>query len=679
MTGQRALLSGAIGRMAVGLVTVAAVVLLAPVAAATPESDADGAITQAWDASGGLTGPLGAKEGGVYPVGEGFGQNFAGGKVFFTPATGAHVMHGVILEKYESLGGPADSDLGWPTIDEGPGLIGPDSRNSTFSAGDEPVIFWTPATGARVVRGAINAAWDKLGGSAGPLGVPVEDEAYRSEVVTQKFTGGELSWNPQTKAFTTVPPELAGQLAGLEVPDDPTSAINAARRAAGGPMGPLGDKKGEQYDLGPDGVGQDFAGGKIFYSPSTGAHVVTGQVLAKYESVGGPLGDLGFPTSSEADGGLEPASRTSTFAAADRPVIFWTPDHGAVIVRGAMNAAWAKLGGATGELGAPEADQTENGDVITQRFTGGEVSWDSSTKAFSTDPPNLASSLTGLEVPEVEPPQTPDTPSASDTGDGNWLSRWWWLLVVVPVLLALGSWMALRDRGRRDEAQNEQTDEAQFVTPDDAELGVDPLSAYAPAAAGPRPASGQDYDLSARATGWGFGTETLDTNGEDREDEVDETPLADDEDVLELQEDPDAVDTAPTRIESDESEPIESDEAVRVSSRTSRNRSSRTRRLRVSSRTRRVGEPIESDEEAPGSRHEAVVLDEPASDRMSIHLPLEDPYEVPEGYPIKADTKLGLYWAPDSAFYESARAEIWFASEEFALTNGFLQAGQPRS
>ena len=664
MTGQRTLLSRAIGRMTVGLVTAAAVVLLAPVAAATPESDADGAITQAWDASGGPTGPLGAKEGGVYPVGEGFGQNFAGGKVFFTPATGAHVMHGVILEKYESLGGPADSDLGWPTIDEGPGRIGPDSRNSTFSAGDKPVIFWTPATGARVVRGAINAAWDKLGGSAGPLGVPVEDEAYRGEVVTQKFTGGELSWNPQTKAFTTVPPELAGQLAGLEVPDDPTSAINAARRAAGGPMGPLGAKKGEQYDLGPDGIGQDFAGGKIFYSPSTGAHVVTGQVLAKYESVGGPLGDLGFPTSSEADGGLEPASRMSTFAAADRPVIFWTPDHGAVIVRGAMNAAWAKLGGATGELGAPEADQTENGDVITQRFTGGEVSWDSSTKAFSTDPPNLASSLAGLEVPEVEPPQTPDTPSASDTGDGNWLSRWWWLLVVVPVLLALlalGSWMALRDRGRRDEAQDEQPDEAQFVTPDearfgtpdDAELGVDPLSAYAPAAAGLRPASGQDYDLSARASGWGFGTETLDTKGEDREDEVDETPLADDEDVLELQEDPDAVDTAPTRIESDEEATgIESDEEA----------------------TR-----IESDEEAPRGRHKAVVLDEPASDRMSIHLPLEDPYEVPEGYPIKADTKLGLYWAPDSAFYESARAEIWFASEEFALTNGFLRADQPRS
>ena len=184
------------------------------------------------------------------------------------------------------------------------------------------MIFWTPTTGARIVRGPINAAWDKLGGSAGPLGVPVEDEACRGEVVTQKFTGGELSWNRQTKTFTTVPPELAGQLTGLEVPDNPTSAINAARRAAGGELGPLGAEKGPPYEIGSDGLGQDFADGKIFYSPSTGAHVVTGQVLAKYESAGGPEGDLGFPTSSETDGGLKPASRMSTFAAEDRPVIF---------------------------------------------------------------------------------------------------------------------------------------------------------------------------------------------------------------------------------------------------------------------------------------------------------------------------------------------------------------------
>jgi uncharacterized protein with LGFP repeats len=132
-----------------------------------------------------------------------------------------------------------------------------------------------------------------------------------------------------------------------------------------------------------------------------------------------------------------------------------------------------------------------------------------------------------------------------------------------------------------------------------------------------------------------LGTETLDTKGEDREDQADETPADDGEDVFELEDDPDAVDTAPTRIESEA-------------------------------------------EETPSGRHEVVVVDEPVSARMSIHLPLDDPDEVPEGYQIKADTKLGLYWAPDSALYESARAELWLASEEFARTNGFERADEPR-
>src|SRR4051794_38427999 len=120
MTGLRTRLRTAAGRAGVGLVSlVAAALLVAPAAWATPDGDADAAITAAWDAGGGPTGPLGDKDGGVYPVGQGFGQNFAGGVVFFTPDTGAHAMAGSILDKYQSLGGPADGDLGFPTIDEG--------------------------------------------------------------------------------------------------------------------------------------------------------------------------------------------------------------------------------------------------------------------------------------------------------------------------------------------------------------------------------------------------------------------------------------------------------------------------------------------------------------------------------------------------------------------------------
>jgi uncharacterized protein with LGFP repeats len=73
-------------------------------------------------------------------------------------------------------------------------------------------------------------------------------------------------------------------------------------------------------------------------------------------------------------------------------------------------------------------------------------------------------------------------------------------------------------------------------------------------------------------------------------------------------------------------------------------------------------------------RHARIEIDEPAPNGTALHLPLDDPNEAPDGYPIKADTKSGLYWAPGSTLYDEARAEIWFASEELARTNGFVRA-----
>ena len=695
MTRQRSRLSRIAGRLAVGLVSAGlfASVLMAPPAVATPESDADAAITAAWETGGGETGPLGPKDGGVYPAGDGFGQNFASGKIFFTPDTGAHIVSGAILEKYESLGGPADSDLGFPTIDEGPGRAA-NSRNSTFSAPDKPVIFWTPDTGARVVRGAINQAWDALGGSAGALGVPSEDETTNGDVVTQKFTGGEISWNRKTKAFTTVPPELAGQLGAIEVPSDATSAIAAARRAAGGALGPLGAEEGAQYAIGADGVGQNYAGGKIFYSPDTGANVVTGQVLAKYESVGGPTGDLGFPTTSEADGGLTPQSRVVEFAAEDQPVIFWTPDFGAVIVRGAMNAAWQKLGGATGELGAPKADQTENGDIVSQQFNGGSISWDRAAKKFSTEPAGLQSQLAGLEVPGADAPQAPaDGPQADgDSGKGaSWFS-WWWLLGLIPLIgvLALIGVAVLRNRRPRDgdHFDGDHFDDGHHDGEDSYERGYSggygdryesgypsrpepaPYTPQSPWASAPptEPGTedGDDYsgddhsgdDYSGDDYADEYDSDEYDSDGYDADDhdgepaaerDVDADDLeeldAEQDAVLSFDDDPDAVDTAPTRIESPTA-------------------------VIAPAPPQTAYEP-----DFPSGRHAAIQDDEPEdAGWTSMRLATGDRYRAPEGYPIKADTKTGLYWAPGSPGYRDTEAEIWFASEEFARTNGFVRA-----
>jgi uncharacterized protein with LGFP repeats len=644
-------------------VTAAAAVLVAPLALATPESDAADAISAAWGAAGGSDSVMGSQDGEVYQVGDGYGQKFTGGKIFFTPDTGAHLIYGAILDKYESLGGPGDSDLGFPTIDEVAGLFGPDSRVSTFNASDKPAIFWTSDTGAFAVRGAINAAWDALGGSAGTLGVPIEDERYDGDAVSQKFTGGELTWNLATETFTSTPAELADNLTGLEVPTDPTTLINLAWRTTGGLGGPLGARQGPQSTIGDNGAAQGYAGGKIFYSPETGAHAVTGAILSKYESLGGASGDLGYPVGTESDGGV-PNSRISSFSAPDAPVIFWTPDTGAIVVRGAISAAWDELGGATGTLGAPTGEQSVSGDTVTQTFSGGEISWNQATKEFSTTPADLASSLSGLELPDA----VAQTPATSASGDSAEKSGWrsWWLLLI-PVVLLLGSlavW-ALRKSGSADA----DSDDHWPGSPVD---------------------SGRDGGYSWSSSGAGEAS-TFDS-------------------------DEDAIDTAPTRIpteaelaEFEQSEAFDGDAQAwedDVAADSGRHAGfggaeagvwkldldetgwPRHRRAAPEPQTEGAFGGLDEQSWTGYAFDDEVVVDveseiievEPVQEsadepwRPAIHLPLSDPYQAPEGYWIKGNTHSGLYYTPDSELYDNTLPEVWFASEDMAQANGFVKA-----
>jgi uncharacterized protein with LGFP repeats len=682
MAGQQGRSGAVVRRAVLGLVALATALgvctaLLAPVAAASPLGEADDAMTAAWKDAGGDNSDLGAKQGEAYAAGAGFAQDFVHGKMFFTPATGPRSMMGAILEKYEALGGPAASDLGFPTMNEARGLAGPDSRVSTFSASDKPLIYWTADHGAFVVRGAINAAWDKLGSSGGALGVPVSDETYDGEVATQAFSGGKVSWNRLTKAFTTVPPDLASQLTDLQAPIDPTAAINMAWRASGGPSGPLGAKQGDQYPVGSDGLAQNFAGGKIFFSPATGANAVESDILAKYESLGGPGGStLGFPIANEADGGLKPASRVSAFAANDNPVIFWTPDHGAFVVRGAIKAAWDKLGGPTGKLGAPVGDQTVNKDVITQKFTGGQIAWNQAKNKFSTQPANLASSLSGLQVPGQKMPSGAPAPGAGSLLDWR---RWWLPVGVTAALLLVGMALLVAARGRPRRAAGPKTQAAGRGGGDEAgyDAVTESVSRWSPDADG-------DLESSTLSDGYRAlrprtvrlpSQSASDWTLPGRADLVDE-PLVDeigdsvessdlDEDLVEhldehfdehldehfhghldenfdepFDEDPDAVDTAPTRIPTP-------DEL-------------------------RVGRHAAADAEAETTHFAAATPIAPG--QLAIHLPMDDPYQVPDGYPVKANASFGVYYMPDSELYEDTLAEIWFATEEIAQANGFTKA-----
>jgi uncharacterized protein with LGFP repeats len=779
VNGQRGRLRRLCGRALVSMATtVVAAAFLAPGASASPIGDAESAIMAAWYKAGGDSSPLGARKGDVYPVGDGFVLDFDGGKMFYTTDTGANFVYGPMLDKYELLGGPADSDLGFPTIDEVPGLAGPDSRVAIFSASDKPVIFWTPEHGAFVVRGAMNAAWDKLGSSGGVLGAPVGDESYDGEVTSQKFSGGQISWNRQTKDFATNPPALADRLKGLQVATDPAAAINTAWRATGGAGGPLGEKQGGQYPVGGDGTAQNFAGGKVFFSQATGANAVESNILAKYESLGGPVrSDLGFPIANESDGGI-PDSRISAFAAADKPVIFWTSGHGAFVVRGAMKAAWDKLRGPTGKLGAPVGDQAVDGDVVSQKFASGKISWNRAKNTFTTDPSNLEPLLSGLQVSGQNQPSGSAMPSRAK----KFIWHWGWLAAAAVVLLLVAAVLfeafgvRRRDRASREAAAYQHGRDVD-VGGDDAAVdsrwghqGADVATEHF-GISEPRQSEEQSEDAAfAPHVSWLRGDEAAAVLAEDdgavepAGESGGEWASGSEEGPgrLGIEEDPDAVDTDYIPVVSEDAlaEPDHPDAAPEPTYTDAAHPEDATApEAAYTEATAPEGSYPNADEAAypdeaaapeavdadaaypdvavphppadaahpddvypaavpdavesdvaypdvavphtapdvaipgavmPGAasrfgRHAAVDSDEEPAEqaaaaglgphgRPTIRLPLDDPYQIPDGYPIKVNASFGLYYTPDSVLYQDTLAEMWMSNEEVAQANGFTKA-----
>lgn len=96
---------------------------------------------------------------------------------------------------------------------------------------------------------------------------------------------------------------------------------------------------------------RSYEGFDIYFSSATGAHEVHGDIRAKYNALGGANGVLGLPTTdeSQAIGG-----RFNHFQDGS---IYWSPDTGPKMVRGAIRDAWANQGWEGGWLGFPVADE----------------------------------------------------------------------------------------------------------------------------------------------------------------------------------------------------------------------------------------------------------------------------------------------------------------------------------
>ncbi|MFP2924197.1 LGFP repeat-containing protein, partial [Pyxidicoccus sp. 3LG] len=94
------------------------------------------------------------------------------------------------------------SPLGYPITGE---TVTPDGvgRFNHFRKGTvEGSIYWTPATGAHEVHGPIRARWAELGWERGSLGYPVTDEYAVSGGRESEFQKGFITLDTATNTVS---------------------------------------------------------------------------------------------------------------------------------------------------------------------------------------------------------------------------------------------------------------------------------------------------------------------------------------------------------------------------------------------------------------------------------------------------------------------------------------------
>ena len=210
-----------------------------------------------------------------YDVKGGKAQDFRGGRAYWSPETGAHVLFGRIGAAFAEAGGP-DSWLGFPVTGEQatPDGVG---RYVHFQNGS---IYWTPETDAQAVPKDMVDAWAEIGWEAGDLGYPVGAPKEMGGKLVQQFQRGYIVRNGD-KAYW-VRGEIAKKY-GL---------VDTVNSKLGAPVG--------NEELINGGALQRFEQGSIYWSPKTGANMIfNGDIRDAWGRAGWENGKYGFPAKDQ--------------------------------------------------------------------------------------------------------------------------------------------------------------------------------------------------------------------------------------------------------------------------------------------------------------------------------------------------------------------------------------------
>ena len=340
------------------------------------------------------------------------GLSSASATAYPSPSGGTRDVHGAVLDRYLALGGPSGR-LGGPLTDE---LGTPDGRGAYnhFAGGS---IYWSPATSAHMVVGAIRDRWAAWGWENGRLGFPLTDElgTPNGRGAYNAFEGGSVYWSPGTGAHMVV------------------GAIRERWAAWGWENGRLGFPLTDELGT-PNGRGayNAFEGGSVYWSPDTGAHMVVGAIRDRWGALGWENGRLGFPVTDE----LGTPNGRGAYTAFQGGAVYWSPGSGAHAVVGAIRDRWGSLGWENGSLGFPTSEEYAVPGGQAQDFQGGRITSTWATGAVVT---------TGLPAGVVPPGSQVVTVRAPSAGSTTATLTAWqlgatgWTPVVGPVAARVGS------------------------------------------------------------------------------------------------------------------------------------------------------------------------------------------------------------------------------------------------
>lgn len=336
-----------------------------------------GPIRDAWQRSGFENGVMGYPTSGIICGLNGGGcfQNYRGGSVMWSPASGAALSTIGVIRDFWALQGYENGPLGYPTSDTICGL----KDGGCFQNYQSATVMWSAATGAHTVSpGPIQIVWQRSGFENGALGYPTANQQCDTSAThcTQTFQGGTAAWS-STGGGWTVPGDSSASWRPVEL-GYPVAAQTCGLRASG--------------------CFQNFQQGVIMYIPASGAFSLTGAVLSEWQKSGFENGSLGYPVSAQncqlKNGGcfqnFEKATVLSSPATGTHPVY-----------AGPFLSTWANFGFENGFLGYPVQHQVcgiKNGGCF-QSFEGGAILWSASTGAHvsATGPIRTLWQSTGFE------------------------------------------------------------------------------------------------------------------------------------------------------------------------------------------------------------------------------------------------------------------------------------------